>query len=141
MIKKHPDGKYLPTWRDLVAKGRARKRATRPKRDILAVQTALNTLKVRYCQEISFWNAHHRGKHGDLEAGLQWLDFVVRPKGKRTFVVILDDPMKRWKSYEKEYHKNKQLGLQERGIQFLILPKGLSSQEYWIKISWFMKKK
>jgi hypothetical protein len=139
-ITKRPGGKYLPAWRDLVAKGRARKRAARPKRDILAVKQALANLKLRYCQEVSFWNVNHTGKHNDLDGGLQWVDFVVRAKGKQAFVIILDDPMKRWKPHEKAYHSNKQLGLHDRGVPFIILPKGMSSQEYQLKIAWFMRK-
>lgn len=139
-IQRKPNGKYIPKWRDAVAHGRARKRAARPKRDILAIRTALNNLKLRYCQEVSFWNEHHRGKHGDLDGGLQWVDFAVRPKGKPAFVIILDDPTKRWKAYEKEYHANKQKGLNERKTPFIILPKGMASQEYQLKIAWFMRK-
>ena len=139
-LLKRKGGKYLPKWRDLVAKGRARKRAARPKRDILAVKTALNTLKLRYCQEVSFWNEHHKGKHGDLDGGLQWVDFAVRPKGKRAFVVILDDPSKRWKAYEKMYYSNKLMGLNQRDTPVIVLPKGMSSQEYQLKIAWFMRK-
>lgn len=139
-IKRKPDGRYLPKWRELVQKGRARKRAKRPKRDILAVKIALGNLKLRYCQEISFWNDLHRGNLGDLWGGLQWVDFVVRAKGKPAFVLILDDPSKRWKSYEKEYHKNKLAGLDQRGIPYKLLKKGMSSQEYQVAIAWFMRK-
>jgi hypothetical protein len=138
--KKIPGGAYNPAWRDAVAKGRARKRAARPKRDILAVKTALHTLRLRYCQEVSFWNPRHAGKHGDWDGGLQWVDFIVRPKGKRAFAVILDDPSKRWKAYEKIAHQIKQEGLNDRGVPFLIVPKGMSSQEYQLKIAWFMRK-
>jgi hypothetical protein len=139
-INREPGGKYLPKWRELVQKGRARKRAARPKRDILAIKTALGSMKLRYCQEVSFWNVHHRGNTGDLDGGLQWVDFVVRPRNKRAFVIILDDPSKRWKPYEKMYYSNKLMGLTQRGIPFVVLPKGMSSQEYWLKITWFMRK-
>jgi hypothetical protein len=139
-IRKHSYGKYLPAWRDLVAKGRARKRAARPKRDILAIKAALSTLKLKYCQEISFWNPLHRGKHGDLDGGLQWVDFVVKPKGKRPFIIILDDPSKRWKSYEKVYHSNKLMGLDQRNVSYLVLRKGMTSQEYQVQIAWHMRK-
>lgn len=139
-INRKPGGKYVPKWRDMVQKGRARKRAARPKRDILAVKQALANLKLRYCQEVSFWNDLHRGHHGDLDGGLQWVDFVVRAKGKPAFVLILDDPSKRWKSYEKEYHKNKLAGLDQRGIPYRLLKKGMSSQEYQVVITWFMRK-
>jgi hypothetical protein len=140
MISKHPDGKYNPEWRDLVAKGRARKRAARPKRDILAVKTALATLKLNYCQEISFWNPRHKGRQGDWDGGLQWVDFVVKAKGKRAFVIILDDPSKRWKSYEKIAHQDKQDGLVDRGMSPLLLKKGMSSQEYQVQIAWHLRK-
>lgn len=123
-----------------MAKGRARKRAARPKRDILAIRTALNNLKLRYCQEVSFWNPYHTGNHGTWTAGLQWVDFVVRPKGKRPFIVILDDPQKRTKAYEKKYLLNKVFGIDERGLQYIMLRKGMSSQEYQVKIAWFMRK-
>jgi hypothetical protein len=139
-IKRTPDGVYNPRWRDAVAHGRARKRAARPKRDILAVKTALHTLKLRYCQEVSFWNPRHTGRHGDWDGGLQWVDFVARPIGKHPFIIILDDPSKRWKAYEKEYHRNKLTGLNDRLIPFILLPRGMSSQEYQIKIAWFMRK-
>lgn len=139
-INKRPGGKYLPWYFDIQAKGRARKRAARPKRDILAVKAALANLKLRYCQEVSFWNTLHVGKQGDLDGGLQWVDFVVRPRGKRPFVIILDDPHKRAKQYEKVYLANKQAGLTGRGIRFLILKKGMSSQEYQLKIAWAMRK-
>ena len=138
--KKQPGKKYNPYWRDAVAKGRAKKRAARPKRDILAVQTALRTLKLRYCQEVSFWNAQHKGKQGTWDGGLQWVDFVVRPKGKRAFAIILDDPSKRWKAHEKIAHQIKQNGLKERETPYLIVKKGMVSQEYQIKIAWFMRK-
>lgn len=139
-IKQQPNGKYLPKWRDLVAKGRARKRAGRSKRGILSVKLALENLKLPHCQEISFWNPFHRGKHGDLDGGLQWVDFVVRKKGRRPFVVILDDPQKRKKEYEKMYYSNKLMGLSDRGISFIVLPAGLSGQEYQIMIFMGMKK-
>ena len=91
---------------------------------------------------------HHRNdpqaddhrEHGDLDGGLQWVDFVVRAKGKRAAVLILDDPSKRWKSYEKEYHKNKLAGLDQQGVPYKLLKKGMSSQEYQIVITWFMRK-
>lgn len=103
------------------------------------VQSALANLKVRYCQEISFWNPLHKGKHGDLDGGTQWVDFVVKGK-QRPFVIILDDPSKRWKEYEKAYHSNKLMGLSQRSIPFLILPAYRRSQEYQILIYQFMKK-
>ena len=139
-INRAEGGNYLPKWRDLVQKGRARKRAARPKRDILAVKQALANLKLRYCQEVSFWNDLHRGHYGDLDGGLQWVDFVVRAKGKPAFVIILDDPSKRWKAHEKEYHKNKQAGLDARGVRYILLKKGMSSQEYQLKIAWSIRK-
>jgi hypothetical protein len=141
-IRKHPKGIYLPKWRDAVAKGRARKRAARSKRDILAIKTALATLKLRYCQEVAFWNELYKPetKKGRLDAGHQWVDFAVRPKGKPVFVIILDDPSKRWKHHEKEAYKVKQEGLNLRSVPFLVLPKGMASQEYQLKISWFMRK-
>lgn len=137
-IRKSPKGKYLPKWRDAVAHGRARKRATRSKRDILAIKVALSNLKLRYCQEVSFWNVLHKGKQINLDGGLQWVDFVIR--SKPVFIIILDDPSKRWKEYEKIYHSNKQEGLKQRNTPFLLLPKGMSSQEYQLKIAWFMRK-
>ena len=139
-INRKPGGKYLPKWRELVQKGRARKRAARPKRDILAVKQALANLRLRYCQEVSFWNPKHTGKHGDWDGGLQWVDFVVRPKGKRAFVVILDDPSKRWKAHEKVAYQVKQDGLNDRGVPFLIVKRSMSSMEYQLKIAWFMRK-
>jgi hypothetical protein len=139
-IRKIPGGTYNPKWRDLVAKGRARKRAARPKRDLLAVKQALANLKLRYCQEISFWNPHHTGKQGTWDGGLQWVDFVVRPRGKSAFVVILDDPLKRIKSYEKIAHQAKQDGLTDRGVPFLVVKRGMSSMEYQVMISFFLRK-
>jgi hypothetical protein len=139
-INRSPGGRYNELWRDAVAKGRARKRAARPKRDILAVKTALHTLKLSYCQEVSFWNTRYTGPKGEWNGGLQWVDFVVKAKGKRPFVVILDDPSKRWKAHEKIAHQVKQDGLNDRGTQFLIVKKGMSSQEYQLKIAWFMRK-
>jgi hypothetical protein len=141
MIRKKPDGKYLKWYYDIQAKGRARKRAGRAKRGVLSVRTALDNLRLRYCQEVSFWTPHHRGKQGDLDGGLQWVDFVVRKKGKRPFVLILDDPKKRWKEYEKRYLETKQLELTERSIPFVLLPAGLSSQEYQVLIFMNMKRK
>ena len=138
--RKIPGGKYLPWYFDHEAKGRARKRVERPKRNILSIRHALTKMNLRWCEEISFWNEQHRGKQGDLSAGLQWLDFVVR-KGKRPFVLILDDPMKRWKEYERKYLVTKQTELTRRGIPYVLLPARLSSQEYWILIQRFMKKK
>lgn len=132
-VKRKPGGKYIEAWRDAVAKGRARKRAVRPKRDILSVQNALKGLKLRYCQEVSFWNVFHRGKHDDLDGGLQWVDFVVKGQ-KKLFVIILDDPKKRWKNYEKDYHKNKMLGLAAKDIFVVMLPAGRTSQEYQVSI-------
>lgn len=140
-IRKSPDGNYLPWYFDLQAKGRARKRISRPKRGILSVRLALDNLKLRYCQEVSFWSNHHKGKHDDLDGGLQWIDFVVRKRGKRPFVLILDDPKKRFKRYEQRYLETKKLELTERGIPFTLLPAGLSSQEYQIIIFMHMKKK
>jgi len=132
-IRKVPGGRYLPAWRDLVAKGRARRRAAFPKRDILSIRNALKNLKLKTCQEISFWNPYHTGKHGDLDGGLQWVDFVV--KGKNIpFIIILDDPEKRFKSYEQDYFINKKRGLQARGYSTLILPAHKTSQEYQITI-------
>lgn len=141
-IQRHKGGKYNPKWRDAVAKGRARKRAARSKRDILAIKIALGNLKLRYCQEVSFWNELHQPetKKGKLDAGLQWVDFAVRPKGKRMFVIILDDPSKRWKEHEKTAYKSKQDGLTQRNIPFIILKKGMSSQEYSIQIMWYLRK-
>ena len=101
------------------------------------VKTALATLKLRYCQEVSFWNTLHKGNHGDLDGGLQWVDFVVK---KGPFIIILDDPSKRWKSYEKDYHTNKLAGLEQRGLPVLLLPNSHSSQEYQILIYRFMKR-
>lgn len=140
-IRKSPDGKYLPWYFDIQAKGRARKRAGRSKRGILSVRTALNTLRLRYCQEVSFWSNHHRGKQGDLDGGLQWVDFVVRKRGKKPFVIILDDPKKRFHAYERNYLETKKLELTERGIPYVLLPAGLSSQEYQVLIFMNMKKK
>lgn len=141
MIRKKPDGKYLPYYFDREAKGRAKKRAGRPKRGILSVRTALDNLKLRYCQEVSMWSEHHRGKQGDLDGGLQWVDFVVRKRGKRPFVLIYDDPKKRFKEYERKYLETKKLELTERGIPFVLLPAGLSSQEYQVLVYMHMKKK
>lgn len=140
MIKKKPNGKYLPYYFDREAKGRAKKRAGRSKRGILSVRTALDNLKLRYCQEVSFWTAHHRGKQGDLDGGLQWVDFVVRGK-KGIIVLIYDDPLKRFKEYERKYLETKKLELTERGIPFVLLPAGLSSQEYQVLIFMNMKRK
>ncbi len=87
------------------------------------------------------WSNHHKGKQNNLDGGLQWIDFVVRKRGKRPFVLILDDPKKRWKKYEKQYLETKKQELTERGIPFVLLPAGLSSQEYQILIYTNMKKK
>ena len=125
---------------DLQAKGRARKRAARPKRDILMVQTALKNLHLRYCQEVSLWNPLHVGKHGNLSGGLQWLDFVVKGK-RRPFVFILDDPQKRFKEYEKTYLVAKKRELERRGVPYVLLKAGMTSQEYQILIYMNMKKK
>jgi hypothetical protein len=138
-IRKAPGGRYVPTWRDMLAKGRARNRAARPKRDVLTIRTALKALKLRYCQEVSFWNPRHTGKHGDLDGGLQWVDFVVRRK--QPFVIILDDPKKRWKLYEQFYLSNKQWGLRERNIPYILLGAGMTSQEYQVLIYMNMKRK
>lgn len=139
-IRKQPGKNYLAWYYDIEAKGRARKRAARPKRDILMVQTGLKNLKLRYCQEVSFWSPHHKGRRGNLDGGLLWVDFVVRKK-KRPVVVILDDPKKRWKSYEKEYARAKSKELNGRGIVTIWLPAGKTSQEYQIMIYRDMKKK
>jgi hypothetical protein len=138
-VRRTPNGKYNIKWRDAVALGRARKRAARPKRDILLVQSALRKLNLRYCLEISFWNSLHRGKHSDLNGGLQWVDAVAWGHNKAV-PIILDDPQKRWKEYEKSYHANKQAGLVARHLIPLILPKGRSSQEYTILIYRHIKK-
>jgi hypothetical protein len=138
-VIRKPDGTYLPAWRNMVAKGRARKRAARPKRDILAVKIALENLKLAYYQEVSFWNPYHVGKHGNLDGGLQWVDFVV-VKGDKMLALILDDPSKRWKDYEKVAHANKLKGLAER-VPFVVLPARYSSQEYQILIFMNMRKK
>lgn len=138
-IQRKPEGKYIPAWRDAVAHGRARKRAAQPKRDILMVRGALEKLKLRHCQEISFWNPLHVGKHGDLNGGLQWVDFVVwtRPL---PLIILLDDPTKRTKDYEKAYLKNKKWGLADRGLPVLVLPAHKTSQEYWITIHMHLRK-
>ncbi len=138
MIRKVPGGTYLPEWRNIVAKGRARVRRNRPKRSMLTVQAALRDLKLRYCVEVSFWNPFHKGKQGTWNGGLSWVDFVV--KGRKPFVIILDDPQKRWKEYEKEYHANKLRGLYERNIFPVVLPNNRTSQEYRILIWRHMKK-
>lgn len=103
------------------------------------VHTALKKLGVRYCTEVSFWNPSHVGKQGDLTGGLQWVDFVVRKK--RPIILILDDPRKRWKQYEKDYHANKLAGLKARGIPYVVLPAGKTSQEYQIMIWINLKRK
>ncbi len=139
-IRKVPGGSYNERWRDLVAKGRARKRADRPKRDILAVRQALINNKLHYCQEVSFWNPKHKGKRGTWDGGLQWVDFVAKPKGKQAFIVILDDPHKRANPVDIRAHAVKQEGLTDRGIPFLVLKYGMSSLEYQVKIAWFMRK-
>ena len=86
------------------------------------------------------WSAHHRGKQGNLDGGLQWLDFVVRGK-KGIIVLIYDDPKKRFKEYERKYLETKKLELTERGIPYVLLPAGLSSQEYQVLIFMNMKRK
>ena len=139
-VRKLPGKTYNLSWRDAVAKGRARKRAARPKRDILAVKQALANLKLRYCQEVSFWNPKHKGKRGTWDGGLQWVDFVVRPKGKRPFVVILDDLRKRDNQVDKLAHQVKLEGLTDRGIPFMLVKKGMVSQEYQVKIAFYMRK-
>lgn len=139
-IRKVPGGNYLKWYFDIEAKGRARKRAARPKRDILAVKQALANLKLRYCQEVSFWNPKHTGIQDNLDGGLQWVDFVVRPKGKRPFVVIVDDRNKRKKAIDLRAHQNKQAGLNDRNTPFLLVKKGMSSMEYQIVITFFMRK-
>jgi hypothetical protein len=139
-FRKVRGGRYNDPRRDAEAKARARKRADRPKRDILAIRTALNTLKLNYCQEVSFWNPLHKGRRGTWDAGLQWVDFVVKPKGKQAFVILHDDPRKRFKSYEKIAFQVKQEGLNQRNVPYLILPKGMTSQEYQIKITFFIRK-
>ena len=87
------------------------------------------------------WSTDHKGKQGNLDGGLQWVDFVVRKRGQRPFVLILDDPTKRWKEYEKQYLVTKQAELTKRGIPYVLLPPRLSSQEYQILIFMNMKKK
>lgn len=140
-IKKRPDGKYLPWYFDIQAKGRARKRAkANPKRDLLAVLSALDKLQLRYCREVSFWNDRHRGKQGDLDGGLQWVDIIASKKGRRAFAVILDDKRKRYHAYERHYLENKMLGLNDRGMPVLLLPAGKTSQEYWATIHIFIMK-
>jgi hypothetical protein len=131
-------GKHNPKWRDAVALGRARKRAARPKRDILAIKQGIANLRMRYCQEVSFWNPLHTGKHGDWDGGLQWVDVVVW--SKKAVPIILDDPTKRTKPYEKDYLSNKLAGLKARGLIPLILPAHRSSQEYQILIFRHLKK-
>lgn len=138
-IRKVPGGKYLPWYFDIQAKGRARKRAARPKRDILSIRNALNNLKLHYWQEVSFWNPLHTGKHDDLDGGLQWVDFVV--KGKIVpFVILHDDPQKRKKEYEKRYLQTKEKGLDARGYLILKLPAGKTSQEYQVTIYMFIRR-
>lgn len=137
-IRKSKSGKYLPWYFDQENKGKARLRRARPKRDILSVRIALNNLKLSYCSEVSFWNPLHTGKHGDLDGGLQWVDLVA--KGKRPIPIILDDPRKRFKEYEKDYLRNKQTGLLERGLVPLILPAHRTSQEYQILVFRHMKR-
>lgn len=87
------------------------------------------------------WSPHHKGKQGNLWGGLLWLDFVVRKRGKRPFVIILDDPKKRFHEYERRYLETKKQELAERGIPFVLLPAGLSSQEYQILVFMNMKRK
>jgi len=140
-IRKKPDGHYLPWYFNIEAKGKARKRAGRAKRGILSVRTALSALKLSYCDEVSFWSNHHKGKHGNLDGGLQWVDFVIRKRGKRPFVLLLDDPQKRMHKYEQKYLETKQIELKERGIPFVLLPSGLSSQEYQILILMNIRRK
>ncbi len=139
-IRKKDDGIYNPTWRDMLAKGRARKRAARPKRDLLAVIQALANLKLRYCQEVSFWNPLYKGRRGTWDGGLQWVDFVVRPRNKSAFAVILDDPLKRYNSIDLAAYKIKQEGLQAQGIQYLVVKSKMSSMEYQVVISFFLRK-
>lgn len=133
-------GIYNPSWRDQVAKGRARKRRERPKRPILAVRQALINLKLRYCHEVSFWNPLHKGKRGTWDGGLQWVDFIVKPKGKQAFVIILDDAHKRANEVDKRAHQVKQDGLIARKTPVLMLESGLPSMIYQIKITFFMRK-
>jgi hypothetical protein len=138
-IRKRPGGNYLPWYFDLQAKGRARKRTARPKRDILMVKSALQQARLRYCQEVSFWNPDHQGKPGSifgaLDGGLQWVDFIVR--GKRPFAIVLDDPRKRYHEHERVTAALKIAGLIERGVPVLVLPAGRTSQEYWVRIHTF----
>ena len=139
-IHKVKGGTYLSSWRVQELKGKAKIRAARPKRSLLAVQTALHSLSLRYCQEVSFWNPLYKGKQGDLTAGLQWVDFVVKPKGKRAFIVIVNDRHKRANAVDKLSYQTKLEGLTDRGTPLLIVKSGMTSQEYFIQIMWFLRK-
>jgi hypothetical protein len=131
-------GTYLTRWMNWQMRGKAKQRREFPKRPSWLVKQALTNLKLRFWMEVSMWNPHHRGKHGNLSGGLQWIDFVLKYdlSGRQNLLaMILDYPNKRMHKYEQEYLATKKRRLDEKGIPYLILPIGFTSQEYAVKIA------
>jgi hypothetical protein len=63
-----------------------------------------------------------------------WGQDVMGNRRIQPIAIILDDPKKRWKSYEKTAKANKITGLIERGYTVLELPTGRTNKEYQILI-------
>lgn len=132
----------LPEWRYIELNARIRKRAKhRPRRERLAVRTALERLHIRYREAVPIWNPLHRGVHNDLDGGVQWLDFVIFMPHKRIGVLLFGHRVGGGpKEYERRYLETKEAFLQERNIPRLTLGRISTSQEYEILIYRFCRK-
>jgi hypothetical protein len=124
--------------------GKMKKMVRTPRRERLLIQQALSNLKVRYWEQVQFWNPAHLGRHRHLNGGYQWIDFLlyVKPIG---FMAILFKPG--WfgsgpHEFQRREFETKKAFLEQKGYPYLVVSRSLSRDEYQIRIEfWILKEK
>lgn len=128
-------------WQHKINHGRKAKLRKFPTRERLLIRQALDTLRLRYWQQVRFWSPDFRGEY-NVNGNYQWIDFLIRmPHGKLGALILNPQGKSGYMHiYEREASRVKQDFLSKRGIPNVVLPKSYSRDEYQIFIEMWIRK-
>jgi hypothetical protein len=112
-----------------------------PRRDRTLVATALHKMKLRYFEYIEINNPLFTDRAGVVKGGLQWVDYIVRGTDGKLFAIEF---YPKWPGngrphkYQINWMNEKVEYLKGRGVPTLIINRGETSQDYWMRIYVFL---
>ena len=122
------EGKWVhPQY--MLLTGRVRKGLAHPRRERVLVRKAMDSIGLRYRESVAYVNRYYDGFRGGQDRVVDWLDFCVY-HGK--LYIILFHPKKNSGLKEREWKKwyARLRHLDEKGVDYIILKRNLSSMEY-----------